>query len=303
MFHADPLLQTLLERSILAAKRASETIMTYYGKDLEIWSKGIGTHTGDCVTEADHHAQEVIFSSLFGEDLAADPLFEDVAVLAEEMSDYHASERFTKKYTFLIDPLDGTRGFLDHNNSFATSIGLIEQDGTPVFGVVQLPGFRRLYVGAHRNRCEENGAALSPVPLEGEIVLLVSEAEIFGAAQNAAWHHICAVLRERTGIATIRPQVIGSPVHKGCYTVAGGKPALYLGLPRAKKGVSLWDLGAIASIVTGAGGHVSDAYGNPLELNRRESIYAHHRGFLFASHPAIADATLQALAQLDNIVF
>lgn len=299
----DEQFQQLLSRAIEAAHKASDTILEYYGKDLEIWDKGIGTHTGDCVTEADHKAQDIIFETMFNDAFSTDPLLRNIAVLAEEMPDYSASKRFEKDYTFLIDPLDGTRGFLDHNNSFATSIGLIKKDGTPVFGVVQLPGFRRTYVGVHNHRTEENGRAITPCELGKELVLLVSEAEIFAAEKNKVWHHVCDTIKAKTGIETIRPQVIGSPVHKGCYTIAGGKPTLYLGLPRARKGVSLWDLAAIAPIVTGAGGFVSDAYGQPLELNRAASTYAHHKGFLFCSHEKVALATLEALSSLDNMIF
>lgn len=293
----------LLERSIEAADAASACIMKHYGKDLEIWDKGIGSHTGDCVTQADHDAQDIIFEKLFRGKLHTDPFLEDTAVLAEEMPNHEDSERFEKPYCFVIDPLDGTRGFLDHNNSFATSIGYIKQDGTPVFGVVELPGFRRRYVGVHNERAEENDQPIVIPELGKDLILLVSEAEIFAAEKNKVWHHICERIIAETSVEKIRPQVIGSPVHKGCYTVAGGVPALYLGLPRAKKGVSLWDLAGIAPIVTGAGGFVSDCYGEPLELNRKESIYAHHKGFLFCSHEVVAKATLKALSELDNIVF
>lgn len=299
----DEQLRELVTRSLRAAEKASECIMSYYGKDLEIWDKGIGSHTGDCVTEADHHAQEIIFKEIFDDAFSHDPYLRNVAVLAEEMEDYSASKRFEKELVFLIDPLDGTRGFLDHTNSFATSIGLIRQDGTPVFGVVKLPAFRRTYAGVYTGGCEENGAPIPSPPLGQELVLLVSEAEIFAAEKNQVWHHICRTLQEKLGVTKVRPQVIASPVHKGVYTAASGKPTLYLGLPRAKKGVSLWDLAGIASVVGGMGGAVSDAYGMPLELNRRDCTYAHHKGFLFASHPAIADATLEALSQLDNILF
>lgn len=286
----------LLERAMTAAKQAGACIMEFYGKDLAVWCKGIGSHSGDCVTQADYEAQRVIFEELFNDGFSKDPLLSNVAVLAEEMADYSQSKRFVKDYCFIIDPLDGTRGFLDHTNSFASSIGFIQQDGTPIFGVACLPAYNRIYVGVHNHRCEENGAPLTRVPLGDELVLLVSEAEIFAPDRNAIWHQLCNHIKKETSIKTIRPQVVGSPVHKGCYTIACGQAALYLGLPRPKRGVSLWDLAAITSIVTGAGGFASDAFGKRLDLNRRDSIYAHHKGFLFCSHPALAQVTLDALA-------
>jgi len=284
--------QALLARAVQAADLAAERIMSHYGRDLAIESKGIGTYSGDVVTRADKEAQAIIFETLRQDE--GDPLLADVAMLAEEMSDYSVSQRFEKSHTFIIDPLDGTRGFLDRTNSFAVSIALTARDGTPVFGVAVLPGFGKRYLGIHNQEASENGRRLAPPELTDELVLLVSEAEIFPPESNAAWHRICDAIKARTSVRKIRPHCLGSPVHKGCLTAAATTPTLYLGLPRADKGVSVWDLAAIAAITSGAGGWVSDMYGNPLELNRRDAIYCHHKGFLFCNHKAIAQAALKA---------
>ena len=298
MSDEQPLLRELMKRAVHAARLAGERVMSHYGKDLEILSKGIGTHTGDCVTQADHDAQDLIFKSLF-HDMENDPLLRDCALLSEEMDNHQDSRRFEKKYTFLIDPLDGTRGFIDHNNSFGVSIGLIRRDHTPVFGVVLLPATGKLFTGFHQSEAHLNGQVLSPAdPDDGELVLYVSEAEIFPAANNRIWHQLCDGIKARTAITKIRPCVIGSPVHKGCLTAECSKPALYLGLPREVKGVSLWDMAAIAAIVSGAGGHVSDVFGEPLEFNRHGSTYIHHKGFLYCNSPGIAKAALAAYAEL-----
>jgi len=292
------LLRQLMERAVDAAHLAGERIMSHYGQDLEILSKGIGTHTGDCVTQADHDAQALIFQSLFN-DMENDPLLRDCALLSEEMDDLQQTKRFEKAYTFLVDPLDGTRGFIDHNNSFGVSIGLIRRDHSPVFGVVLLPAMQKLFTGFHETLL--NGKKLAPADHNtDELVLYVSEAEIFPAANNQIWHKLCDGIKARTSITKIRPCVIGSPVHKGCLTAESSKPALYLGLPRKVKGVSLWDMAAIAAIVIGAGGHVSDVFGEPLELNRRGSTYVHHKGFVYCNSPAIAQAALAAYADLYN---
>ena len=286
----------LLERAVSAAGLAADCILSYYGRDIAVASKGLDSHSGDVVTRADHEAQAIICKAL-GFTKANEPLLDDVAYLAEEMDDHTDSERFEKDYCFVIDPLDGTRGFLDHNNSFGVSIGLIKRDGTPVFGVAVLPGTGKRYVGIHKQWTTEGERVLTPPPLESEeLVLYVSEAEIFPQDRNRLWHHICQVIQDETPIRKIRPKVIGSPVHKGCLTADSTVPALYLGLPRAEKGVSLWDLAAIAPIVTGAGGFVSDIYGKPLDLNRKQSTYVHHNGFVFCTHAVIARAAIRAAA-------
>jgi len=292
------LLREFMAQSVQAARLAGERIMSHYGKDLDVFSKGIGTHTGDCVTQADHEAQDVIFDHLFHRQYQ-DRLLDYCAVLSEEMADHEQSKRFEKDYTFLIDPMDGTRGFLDHNNSFGVSIGLIRQDHLPVFGVVFLPAFNKMFTGMYGEEAHMNGRRLQPASADSDtLTLFVSEAEIFPAENNARWHHICAEIKARCAIKHIRPSVIGSPVHKGCLTAESDSPALYLGLPRSEKGVSLWDMAATAAIVSGAGGHVSDVFGHPLELNRKESTYVHHKGFLYCNCGDIAKATLAAIATL-----
>lgn len=289
----DILFQTCLE----AAHAACESILQHYGEDLLISSKGIDSHAGDVVTQADHDAQDIILEKLAM--ASSDDAFPEVAVLAEEMEDHAASQRFERPYTLLIDPLDGTRGFLDHTNSFAVSIGLIQQDGTPVFGIAALPALKKTYRGWWQGISTCGSRALKQTSLEeAELVLYVSEAEIFPASKNTVWHQLAEAIQAQTTIRKVRPRVVGSPVHKGCLTADSGQPALYLGLPRPQKGVSLWDLAAIAAIVKGAGGHVSDIYGSPLDLNRRASTYIHHKGFLFSSHPEIARVVMDTLPKL-----
>lgn len=281
-------LVTLAKR---AAKQAGHRVMAYYGGDYAVFSKGIDSRTGDVVTQADHDAQDIILKHLH--DPANRDLLKDIAILAEEMDDHGDSGRFEKPYTFLIDPLDGTRGFMDHNGSFAVSIGLVDRCGAPVFGVAYLPAHDELLAGVQGGVTTRNGKVFTfDEEVPGKITLWLSEAEIFPADRNAVWHQLCHGLREDCAIHKMQTVVIGSPVHKGANLVTHVGGSLYVGLPRREKGVSLWDLAAVVPIVTGAGGWVSDIYGEPLELNRRESTYVHHRGFVFASHAALARSVI-----------
>lgn len=286
--------QVLFQETITAVKKAGQRIMNYYGKGYAIYEKDLDpSYTGNVVTQADHDAQRIILD-IIKDGKAVAPYLQDVAFLAEEMEDYSVSKRFEKDYCFLIDPLDGTRGFINRTNSFAVSVGFIKQDGTPVFGVALLPAYQQLFAGIHQHQTYLNEKLLSlDIPCCGELVLWISEAEIFAAERNRVWHQVCQDIKAKTGITKIRPACIASPVHKGCTLVSFGTCGIYLGLPRQAKGVSLWDLAAIASIVTGAGGWVSDVDGRPLELNRKESIYAHHRGFLMTTHAEIAEVVLE----------
>ena len=67
-------------------------------------------------------------------------------------------------------------------------------------------------------------------------------------------------------------------------------PACYVKLPKVKVGGgSLWDYAATACLYAEAGAHVSDIYGAPLDLNRKDSSFMNHRGVLFCSDPLLAE--------------
>jgi len=61
-------------------------------------------------------------------------------------------------------------------------------------------------------------------------------------------------------------------------------PGCHLKLPKPEEGGgSLWDYAATACIYEEVGAWATDVYGQPLELNRRESTFMNHRGVLYAS--------------------
>jgi 3'-phosphoadenosine 5'-phosphosulfate (PAPS) 3'-phosphatase len=65
-------------------------------------------------------------------------------------------------------------------------------------------------------------------------------------------------------------------------------PACYFKFPKPEKGGgSLWDYAATACITREAGAVVTDLEGSPLDLNRKDSTFMNHRGFLYASNPEL----------------
>ena len=125
------LLQTLVE----AALEAGAEIEAIYGAGCAHEVK----EDGSPVTIADQRAEAIILARLGA-------AFPDVPVVAEEEACAgripECGERF-----FLVDPLDGTKGFIQRNGEFTVNIGLIEQ-GAPVAGVVYAPASGLLYYGA-----------------------------------------------------------------------------------------------------------------------------------------------------------
>lgn len=101
---------------------------------LPFWRVGTAVETksdDSPVTQADQQAEALILKLL-------EAVYPEVQAVAEEAvaadgMPTHAADRF-----WLIDPLDGTKGFISGKESFTVNIALI-QDGTPVAGVVTAP--------------------------------------------------------------------------------------------------------------------------------------------------------------------
>ena len=110
------------------AREAGAVILNLYDGPLDIQQKA-GASDWEPVTQADTLANEIIVQRLGRE-------FPDDGILAEESVD--TVRRLNKSRVWMIDPLDGTTGFIDGNGDFAVQIGLTE-DGQCVLGVVYQP--------------------------------------------------------------------------------------------------------------------------------------------------------------------
>lgn len=119
-----------------AAVAAGAEILRIYEIGCEIETKTDGSP----VTIADHHAETIILEALRRD-------FPGIPVVAEEeISAGHVPGQLGRRF-FLVDPLDGTRGFADRNGEFTVNIALIEACA-PVAGVVYAPVAASLYCGA-----------------------------------------------------------------------------------------------------------------------------------------------------------
>ena len=119
-----------LEIAIAAARWASANVLAHYAEGFETEHKiGADDHS-EPVTIADREASRIIVDELTA-------AFPDDAVLSEEEID-HLHLRLSNDRVWIIDPIDGTAGFIDHDGDFAIQIGLAE-NGVPVVGVVYQP--------------------------------------------------------------------------------------------------------------------------------------------------------------------
>src|SRR5690242_20412516 len=110
------------------ARTAGAAILEHYEGPLNIKQKNYADDV-EPVTQADTIANDLIVTGLKRE-------FPDDGILAEESID--TKRRLEKSRVWMVDPLDGTNGFIDGNGDFAVQIGLVE-DGAVVLGVVYQP--------------------------------------------------------------------------------------------------------------------------------------------------------------------
>lgn len=132
----ETMLEKELETAVELARRASVAIMKIYQDGFEIEEKFANTSYSEPVTIADKTASKIIVKGLA-------EVFPDDAILSEEEPD-DVERRLQKSRVWIIDPLDGTKGFTQKMSDFGVQIALTE-NGVPVLGVVLQPIGNNLY--------------------------------------------------------------------------------------------------------------------------------------------------------------
>ena len=136
----------ILEPLKITVDEASKSIMDVYHKDT------YDTETksdGSPVTEADNRSNEIIIKSLKN-------ISNDIPILTEEI--YEKDLINTDIPYWLVDPLDGTKEFINKSNDFTVNIALIE-DSKPIFGIIGAPATGKIWHGSHFNNSSNNHSA------------------------------------------------------------------------------------------------------------------------------------------------
>lgn len=227
-----------LEEIIAIARAAGAGVLAVYGDACTVERK----RDGSPVTEADRRAQELICAEL-------ERLTPEIPIVAEEDDrsvDIGPSDRF-----WLVDPLDGTKEFIESNGEFTVNIALIE-DRVPSLGVVFAPALEILYAAGDDGAwCLEEGQrhrlSVRETPAEGAtIVSSRSHGDAEALAEFASRRQIAASL------------CAGSSL-KFCL-LAAGRADVY---PRFGRTME-WDTAAGDAVLRAAGGSVTDLEEQPL---------------------------------------
>lgn len=239
----------LLARLTDLAAQAGSAILRYYGGPDEALGAVLKAD-GSPVTAADQAAETIILEGLAR-------LAPGIPVVAEESVAAGREPEVGDGPFWLVDPLDGTKEFLNRNGEFTVNIGLVEH-GRPILGVVHAPALALSYLGsaglgAWRILADagRGDIAVRPVPADGVTVV--------ASRSHGSPEEIRDLLKGRP-VAGRR--AVGSSL-KFCL-VAAGEADLY---PRYGRTME-WDTAAGQAVLEAAGGHVATKSGQLLRYGK-----------------------------------
>lgn len=244
-----------LERIEVALRLAEKVLEPFTPGAIEAEQK----EGGDPVTEADRRINETLYSALprAGEGWLSEETVDDL-------------ERLDRSRVWVVDPLDGTREFVEGLPEWSISIGLVEE-GQPVAGGILNPATGQLVLGALGHGVTLNGepASLTDAKtLEGTTVL-ASRSEV----RRGEWDDF-----KNRGFE-VRP--CGSVAYKLAMVAAGQVDATWTLVPKHE-----WDVAAGVALVRAAAGRIEVLEEPYRGFNRRVPRLAG----LLAYPPALAES-------------
>jgi myo-inositol-1(or 4)-monophosphatase len=248
---ADDDLQLLRSSAVTAGIIAAG----YFRRDLKTWTKEFGSP----VSEADIVLDKFLHSAL----TTARP---DYGWLSEESADN--PERLTRKRCFVVDPIDGTRGFIRGEDSWTVSLAVVD-NGLPIAGVVYAPARDEMYEASLGGGARVNGQPLKRRQVPGRHAPLIP-------APGAVHQELQAA-----GLEYTRGPAYPSLAYR-LVQVATGK----LDAAVARRGAQDWDIAGAAMILGECGLPFEDVCVGAPRFNKQEIRHG--------ALAALGDASLKA---------
>jgi len=254
------------------ARDAGRVLLEFYAKDTQVHWKGLD----DPVTAADQAANEMLARELSRR-------FPGDAVLTEELPDDLA--RLEKDRVWMVDPMDGTKQFIERIGEFAVMIGLAIE-GEAKLGVVYNPTADRMYYAAPgagafvEEKWSTKRLRVAPVGDSSRMVMAMSRSHPSRKVSGVG---------EKLGVSK---HIQSGSVGLKFGLIAEGRAHLYV---NTTSRTSQWDTCAPEAILREAGGVVTDCDGETLRYNRAE---IHNMRGVVASNGTIHDRALEAISEV-----
>jgi 3'(2'), 5'-bisphosphate nucleotidase len=263
----------------MLAERAGVEILDHYSREIIAEEKlGVDKHY-EPVTAADRAASRIIVDGLSA-------AFPEDGVLSEEEDDV-VELRLSRDRVWIVDPIDGTAGFVRKDGDFGVQIGLADR-GKAVVGVVLLPFHGVAYYAAA-------GCGAFKVSA-GSVERLNTSAEtdyskmVMAVSRNHPSPKIRTVLQSLGVAGELQRGSVGLKIG----LIAERMCDLYIHLsPRTK----LWDTCAPQVIIEEAGGRLTDLFGEEFRYDI-EDLQNH--GGICATNGAAHEETISRLRPLLN---
>ena len=209
----------------------------FFRQNLKTWTKG---ESASPVTEADVAVDRYLRASL----LQARPNY---GWLSEEAAD--DLSRLSHRRAFIVDPIDGTSGFIRGEDSWTISLAVVE-DGQPIAGVVYAPARDELYEAARGSGARFNARDISPRRRSSAPPVIPGPGAVHGELQAA-------------GIDYVRGPYLPSLAYRLVQVSTGELDALPV-----RRGASDWDIAGASAILAEAGIALIDVCAGPVRFNR-----------------------------------
>ncbi|WP_245409800.1 3'(2'),5'-bisphosphate nucleotidase CysQ [Pararhizobium haloflavum] len=231
-----------LDLILAAGVEAGDIAMRHFRRDPEVWYKNNGTSPVSAADVAvDTYLKDVL--------LSARPEF---GWLSEETFD--AADRLTHDSVFVVDPIDGTRAFIQGDETWCVSIAVVRA-GVPVAGVLVAPALGETFAAGTSGSATKNGVALP-------IGLLAPQETLRFAAPTALIDGVA----DAVGRPVQRMPHVPSLAYR-LAMIADGRLDATLVKPRARD----WDIAAADLILRRVGGGVTTLGGEEIVYNRQQT--------------------------------
>jgi 3'(2'), 5'-bisphosphate nucleotidase len=262
------------------ARRAGEAALAFYGGPLRVDHKD---EFDEPVTQADRAVNELIVRHLR-------ETFPEDGVLAEESVD--TARRIGRERVWMIDPIDGTKGFIAGTGDFAVQIGLAVA-GRAALGVLYAPATDVLYWAARghgswvlRPTSEAEGEA------RPERLRVSGETDLARARLAESRSHRGPKMDEVVRALGVKAEVRSHSVGIKVGLLVERQADLYIHMsPKTKQ----WDTCAPEAVLAEAGGRMTDLWGGPLEYNTPDVL---NRNGVVASNGATHARVIERIGPL-----